>query len=79
MARCPGCSRFFCRECVVEHDDRLFCSDCLKRESAGQGVRRSRAARLLTPAGVVGGVLLAWMVFYWLGQVLLLIPDEFQR
>jgi hypothetical protein len=79
VARCPGCSRFFCRECVVEHDDRLFCSDCLKHESAGKGGRNSRTARFLTPVGVLGGVLLAWMVFYWLGQLLLLIPDEFQR
>jgi hypothetical protein len=79
VARCPGCSRFFCRECVVEHDDRLFCTDCLKRESAGRGDRRSSAGRFLTPLGVAGGILLAWLVFYWLGQVLLLIPDEFHK
>jgi hypothetical protein len=29
VARCPGCRRFYCRECVTEHDDRLMCAQCL--------------------------------------------------
>jgi hypothetical protein len=30
-ARCPECGRFYCRECITEHDDRVLCSACLKK------------------------------------------------
>jgi len=34
--RCPICQRYFCRECVTEHDDRVLCVECLKTIVAGQ-------------------------------------------
>lgn len=27
-ARCPVCTRDFCRECVTEHDHRMLCRSC---------------------------------------------------
>jgi hypothetical protein len=32
-ARCPECGRFFCRECITEHDDRVLCASCLAKLS----------------------------------------------
>jgi hypothetical protein len=26
VARCPECSRFFCRECITEHEDKVLCA-----------------------------------------------------
>ncbi len=34
VVRCPGCSRFYCRECVVEHLGRMMCSDCVAAKQA---------------------------------------------
>ncbi len=73
-SRCPVCLRYFCRECVTEHEDRVLCAECLKkivaREAAQAGGFR-RAIRSLLP---VAGLLLAWLFFYGLGRTLLLIP-----
>ena len=73
-SRCPACLRYFCRECVTEHEDRVLCSECLKklvaRDSAHAGGFR-RVARIMLP---VAGLLMAWLFFYALGRTLLLIP-----
>jgi sulfite exporter TauE/SafE len=73
--RCPICRRYFCRECVTEHDDRVLCVECLKTIVGGRsarlgGVRRVRRAML-----AVAGVLMAWLFFYAIGRTLLLIPS----
>ena len=33
VARCRGCGRAFCRECVTEHSGRLMCTRCLAAEA----------------------------------------------
>jgi hypothetical protein len=75
-ARCPECGRYFCRECISEHDDRVICAFCLKRVST-KPVRRYRLAGLVRLAQVVIGVLLLWSSFYLLGKALLTIPSSF--
>jgi hypothetical protein len=74
--RCPGCRRCFCRECVTEHDERLLCAACLKR-LAGAGERKR--GRLAWAKGALAGalgLLLAWLVFYGIGQILVQIPAD---
>jgi len=74
VARCPNCMRFFCRECITEHEDRVICADCLRKLVAAQVRPRSRTHRafgLLLPAA---GLLIAWIFFYAIGRTLLLIP-----
>lgn len=78
-ARCPGCSRYFCRECVTEHEDRMLCATCFKKEAD-----RSRAKR--PPLRGIGrwiqclvGLLIAWLFFFLLGQVLLMLPPAFHK
>ena len=72
--RCPICRRYFCRECVTEHDDRLLCVECLKTIVAGQAARRSGVRRALRGLLPVAGILMAWLFFYFIGRTLLLIP-----
>ncbi len=61
VCRCPGCSRSYCRECVTEHESRLLCAACLRKELAPEKVRR---APRRVPAAVLlaAGLLLTWIV-----------------
>ncbi|MGE5840067.1 MAG: rhomboid family protein [Deltaproteobacteria bacterium] len=78
VARCPECGRFFCRECVSEHDDRVICAFCLKRLSK-KAARPYRLVGLVRLAQVLMGVLLLWSSFYLLGKALLTIPSSFHE
>lgn len=66
VCRCPGCGRFFCRECVTEHGGRLLCAACLLSEvtpdKAAPTRVLGRAAAFLLP---LLGLLIAWLFFYW--------------
>lgn len=77
VARCPECGQFFCRECVVEHDDRVICAECLKRMVKAPVKARERFAALLKVAFCVLGFFVAWLFFYETGRLLLLIPTSF--
>lgn len=80
MARCPTCTGYFCRECVVEHDGQLVCASCLARQiadvSAGSGRRRKLLSRLREGATLGFALLLLWWLFYGFGSMLLRVPPE---
>jgi hypothetical protein len=76
VARCPECGRYFCRECISEHDGRVICAFCLKRPST-KPIRRYTLGGLVRVAQVLMGVLLLWASFYLLGKALLNIPSSF--
>ena len=76
MARCPACRNSFCRECVTEHEGRVVCAGCLKKTLRSETQSRHRMRRFLTACLPIGGILLAWLLFYGLGRVLLTIPSE---
>jgi hypothetical protein len=76
VARCPRCGQYFCRECVTEHDDQLLCAACLRKTLVAAPERRALAP--VTHAAALGlGLLTGWLVFYWLGRILLSIPNHF--
>ncbi len=79
VARCPECSRFFCRECVVEHADRIICSGCLARAHAvaDKPKRRLDFAPALRLSAALVGVVFAWILFFSIGRALLSVPDNF--
>lgn len=68
-ARCPGCSRFFCRECVTEHAGRVLCARCLAAQAtaAHKGPKWS-AVKL--PAAAASSFVMLWVVLYYLGTAL---------
>ena len=74
VVRCPQCRRYYCRECVVEHEGRMVCAACIER--GGDASAAGSGAALWTVFGVCG-FLLAWMVFYYLGMALGRIPSDF--
>ena len=76
VVRCPECRRFFCRECVTEHQGRMVCATCVVQGSVvTRRVERPAAALWITLA--LAGVLLAWLVFYYAGLSLARIPSTF--
>ncbi len=77
VARCPECRRFFCRECVTEHDDRLLCAACLKNTAHVPLTQRSGFVRIVRLGQVMFGLLLTVVFFYVLGRQLLSIPSSF--
>ena len=79
VARCPECTRFFCRECVVEHEDRVICAGCLARlvAPADEGSRGGGLRAVLPLSGALAGLFIAWLSFYFIGRMLLAIPTDF--
>jgi hypothetical protein len=75
-ARCPQCREFFCRECIVEHDDRILCAGCLAKltKTAGPKGDLRKLTRVVSAAV---GLCAAWLFFYWAGQILLTISPDF--
>ncbi len=78
-ARCPECRRFFCRECVSEHDDRVICASCLAKFVKAPSTRRSYAGGLFKILQVLLAIIILWSSFYLLGQMLLTIPNSFHE
>lgn len=80
VARCPECSRFFCRECIAEHDDRVLCAGCLKKLAAPQAQPKFGPLtwRMLVQwTQVACGVFVIWLFFYFCGRILVAIPSKF--
>jgi hypothetical protein len=74
VARCPECARFFCRECVTEHDDRLICASCLAKITVASNIKESRFRPIFRIVQCAAGFLIIWLFFYYAGQLLLKIP-----
>ena len=78
-ARCPECGRFFCRECITEHDDRVLCASCLAKLS----VKKDRKTKSWSWVPRLGLVLLAvavvFFVFLFIGDFLISIPSHFHE
>lgn len=71
--RCPACKRNYCRECGVEHDGRILCAACLKKLVGSAELKAGRWIGLLSLAAPFVGFLIAWLFFFGVGQLLLLI------
>ncbi len=76
-AQCPDCERFFCRECVTEHDGRMLCATCLSRRSSSENSAGSRFTWLYRSLLLLTGFVLLWSIFYYLGRLLILLPTSF--
>jgi len=79
VARCPECRRFYCRECITEHDDRVICAACLRKLTVADAPRHASLAWLRASLQAVAGLLLIWIFFYFLGAALLSIPSSFHE
>jgi len=82
-ARCPGCGRHFCRECVTEHEGRFLCAACIHRLTDEKGAPgRSAALRRVGKAvgravAMVGCFVLAWLFYLLVATLLSAVPHKF--
>jgi len=77
VCRCPGCTLFFCRECVTEHDGRLLCPACLAKGSASQSTKAGGITRrALEWTAPLAGLALAWILFYYAGWIVSRFPAQ---
>lgn len=77
VARCPECGRFFCRECIAEHEERVLCAACLKKLGSARRKRRSVLVNGARFAQAVFGFMIAWFFFFLIGEKLVQLPDSF--
>jgi len=73
-ARCPACRQYYCRECVVEHDTRFLCAACLQKSIAAGARRPAFRFDWLSPLWLLLGFAGAYISFYIIERILLLIP-----
>ncbi len=76
-ARCPECQRFFCRECVSEHETRILCAACLSQIGSSEKPSSSRLSFLLEIFQAALACAVIWFIFYLIGLTLLAIPTSF--
>lgn len=80
MGRCTGCEGGFCRECLTEHEDRLYCGTCFasRAGAGGRGATGRRAGWKHWKKGALaaGSLLCLTAGFYGLGRVLAAIPAD---
>ena len=92
VARCPACSRFFCRECVTEHEGRFLCAGCLRvlmmatahaADSALASVAAKWRARLLVAGrralALAISVAWLWWAFLLFARALASLPASFHE
>jgi hypothetical protein len=79
VALCVECGRYYCRECVIEHDDRMVCASCLNKVAAARAKRKARLALFSRACVFFFGFLTIWIFFYLLGRGLLALPSEFHE
>lgn len=77
IARCPECRRFFCRECITEHEERVICASCLRHQHPQHARGRGTLPGLLRLSQFALGLLAAWFFFYLVGELLLQMPSSF--
>jgi hypothetical protein len=77
VARCPVCTQYFCRECITEHEDRVICAACLRKLTFKPEAKKRNFGAVKRVLTAFCGFLLAWMMFYLGGRLLLSVPAEF--
>jgi len=79
VARCPGCRRYFCRECVTEHGGRVMCAGCLRQADRPSSLARRGLAGVGWVARGLLGLVLSWCFFYLVGDILLSVPSAWHE
>lgn len=68
-ARCMGCSKCLCRECVTGFGGRLLCLECLSLQGDGSSRPRKRSVLPALVFQLVLGFLGLWLGFYCFGKL----------
>ena len=79
VAKCGGCSYFYCRECIVEHEEQMICATCLltQQEPETDTSKRNRLKGIVRLTGSSLAVLVSWAFFILMGRLLIWIKTTF--
>ncbi len=77
--RCPECERFFCRECLTEHEGRVLCATCLAAGAADTARSKIPLAGLGRVFQLAVAVTVLWIFFSSFGRAVVLLPDTFHE
>jgi hypothetical protein len=69
VCRCPTCTRYFCRECITEHEGNFLCNRCVAESTGSKARGRAVGGTLLTSAMTAGAFLLTIAFYYLLGVI----------
>jgi hypothetical protein len=78
-ARCVGCGKPFCRECITALDRRMYCASCFKEKTEKKTKRKRDWFVLTTSVQFVFGLLLLWLTAYLVGRALVDLPTSFHE
>ena len=79
VARCPECGRFFCRECITEHEDKVLCAACLRKRLKPAGQHFQRFQWIFRSGYFLAGVVLLYIIFFYFAQMLAALPTDFHE
>ena len=79
VARCPECSRFFCRECITEHADKVLCASCLGKTLETSTNKSTPFEWVFHLSHFFVGFVILYLLFYYLAQILLAFPSSFHE
>lgn len=79
VARCPDCSRFFCRECITEHEDMVLCTSCLRKRLKPDPNKFQRFQWILRLGYFLSGLTLLYVIFYYVARILVALPTDFHE
>jgi len=78
--KCLTCNKYFCRECITEYQKKMLCTDCLEKLSQK---RKKRNLNIHFASGLtlfmffMVSFFIAWLFFFWSGQILASIPQKY--
>jgi hypothetical protein len=79
VARCTSCTEHFCRECIVEHEGRVICSECRGKLLQKTGRRTGFGKHVAAGLHLTISIFVLWFSIYLFGKTLLLIPSSFHE
>jgi hypothetical protein len=78
-AKCVGCGRAYCRECVTAHDRRMLCAGCYREKTERKAKPKRDWFILSVFAQFLLGFIGLWLTAYFVGRVLLNVPTSFHE
>ncbi len=75
-AKCPECNKFYCRECVTEHENKVLCATCLASDFSENKDKSINLKFLKHILIFLFSFLLLWLLYYYFGQLLLTISPD---
>ena len=77
-AVCLSCGRYFCRECITEHEGKVVCANCLSAD-ASPDIKKQRFLMIRHAFLFLLSLFFLWFLFFYLGRFLFSLPDAFHE